>query len=282
MNNKKVIITADDYGMCSYVDDAIVECVNKGTITSFNVIFNMAEDVKKPELTNNASIGMHWCITAGKPVTDPKQIPTLVDENGIFYPIKEFKKRFANGLIKEKDIVLELKNQYEKFCGIFGKPAYWNTHQNSAILSLKTFDIFSKTAKELGIPATRNFQRVYIDIHLLGLKSRVLEVGKSMFANFFFGKIVRKDFAMPSGRLFTINVTSKLDIDRLIKVINNCKYDTVEVVVHPATALDCDYFGTIREPRLEEYNFLKDATIIDKFKQNGIELVDFEYAKKIR
>lgn len=281
MKNKKVIITADDYGMCDYVDDAIVECVNKGTITSFNVIFNMVNDVKKPALTKDASIGLHWCITAGKPVCAPEQIPSLVNENGEFYKIKEFKKRFAKGLIEEKEIVTELKAQYDKFYEIFGKPAYWNTHQNSAILSLKTFDLFSKTALALEIPATRNFQRVYIDINLLELKSRILEVGKKMFANLFFGKIVRKRFAMPSARLFTIKVTSKLDIDKLIKVINNCKYDSVEVVVHPATALDCEYFGTIREPRLEEYNFLKDETIIDKFKQNGIDPVGFECAKKL-
>jgi len=281
MKNKKVIITADDYGMCDFVDDAIVECVNKGTITSFNVIFNMTDNVKKPTLTKEASIGLHWCITAGKPVSDPKKIPSLVNENGEFYKIKEFKKRFVKGLIKEDDIVTELNSQYNKFCEIFGKPAYWNTHQNSAILSLRIFDLFSKTASELKIPATRNFQRVYIDINLLGLKSRFFEVGKKIFANLFFGKVVRKKFAMPSARLFTIKVTSKLDIDKLITVINNCKYDSVEVVVHPATALECEYFGTIREPRLEEYNFLKDETIIDKFKQNGIDLVGFECAKKL-
>ena len=33
----------------------------------------------------NISIGMHWNVTTGKPVTDPNEIPTLVDKNGNFF-----------------------------------------------------------------------------------------------------------------------------------------------------------------------------------------------------
>ncbi len=281
MKTKKLIITADDYGMCNYVDNAITECVNKGIITSFNVIFNMSDDVKKPVLTKNISVGIHWCITAGKPVSDPKQIPSLVNENNLFYSINEFKSRFNKGLINKQDIILELNNQYKKFYNIFGEPAYWNTHQNSSVLNLRLFNVFLKVAQDLKIPATRNFQRVYIDKQLLSFKSRIFEVVKCIFANIFFGKFVKRKFAMPDRRLFAIDVTSKLNIDKLIKVIRHSKCETIEVVAHVATALDCEYFGTIREPRLEEYKFFSDTAIIDKFKQNGIELVGFGCAKKI-
>ena len=280
MKNKKIIITADDYGMCDSVNKAIEECVNIGTITSYNVIFNMEETVVKPDLKNEPSVGIHWCITAGKPVSAPETIPSLVKPNGEFYSLKEFKNRFKRGAVKESEIILELKNQYNKFKSIFGEPAYWNTHQNSSILGLKIFGIFSRTAMELGIPATRNFQRVYMDKDKMSLKARTFEIAKRLFADVFFGRIIKRKFAMPSARLFTVEVTSKLNVDRLINVIKKSRYDLIEIVVHPAVSLECEYFGTIREPRLKEYEFFRDSSLIEKFRQNNIDLVGFECAEK--
>lgn len=279
MKSKKVIITADDYGMCGFVDDAIVECVNLGTITSFNVIFNMADDVKPPMLEHPASIGMHWCITAGKPVSAPEDIPSLIAENGEFHSLKVFKQKFKKGEIKRDEIVLELNNQYKKFYKLFGAPAYWNTHQNSALISTRAFEIFAKTAKALGIPAMRNFQRVYIDIELLSKKRRFMEIFKNIFADFYFGVIMKKRFKMPDARLFTVKVESKVEFERLVKALHKSRHELIEVVVHPATDTDCRYFGTIAEPRLAEYAFLRDASLPEKFRENGIELVGFDSIK---
>ena len=84
---KKILITADDYGMCQPVDTAIDECIAAGLVTTTNVILNM-------ETLNNAktlktrfphiSVGIHWNVTTGKPLLETEQISTLVDENGIF------------------------------------------------------------------------------------------------------------------------------------------------------------------------------------------------------
>ncbi len=276
MEPKKIIVTADDYGMCDSVNNAIVECVNNGTISSFNVIFNMEQNVAKPVLDKDVSIGLHWCITAGKPVSRAEEVSSLLDQNGEFYSPNMFKKRFRKGLISCDEIVLELKNQYQRFYEIFGEPSYWNTHQNSALISIKLFELFAKTAEDLGIKGTRNFQRVYIDIELLSKKARIFEVAKNIFADIYFGKIVKRRFSMPDGRIFTVKVESKLDFDKLVRVIKKSRHKVIEVVVHPATDIKSKYFGTIAEPRLLEYNFLRDKMLVEKLKTNGIEIVDFE------
>ena len=38
---RKLIITADDYGMCQIVNDAIDDCIEAGLVTSTNVLVNM-------------------------------------------------------------------------------------------------------------------------------------------------------------------------------------------------------------------------------------------------
>lgn len=69
---RRLIFTANDYGMCEVVDKAIDDCGGVGLLTSTNVIVNM-EDLKAVETLRNChpliSVGMHWHVTAGKPVS---------------------------------------------------------------------------------------------------------------------------------------------------------------------------------------------------------------------
>ena len=79
---QKVIITADDYGMCDIVDKAIDAGIENGIITSTNVLLNMDSLENAKTLRKrypNVSVGIHWNVTTGKPVCDPEQVPSLVD-----------------------------------------------------------------------------------------------------------------------------------------------------------------------------------------------------------
>ena len=131
---KRIIVTADDYGMSRGVNDAIDEGIAKGLITSTNVMTNMAFYKEASKLRGtNVSVGLHWTISAGKPVCKPEEIPSLVDENGNFFKYSEFRNRYRKGEIKDDDIIKELKAQYERFKEVCGEPDYWNTHQNTHV-----------------------------------------------------------------------------------------------------------------------------------------------------
>ena len=68
---QKLIITADDYGMCDIVDKAIDAGIENGIITTTNVMTNMetlqnANDLRKryPHI----SVGVHWNVTTGRSI----------------------------------------------------------------------------------------------------------------------------------------------------------------------------------------------------------------------
>ena len=93
---QKIIVTADDYGMCDVVDKAIDAGIENGIITTTNVMLNMETLHNAKNLREHfphISVGIHWNVTTGKPVSKPEDIPTLVDENGEFWPINIFKKK---------------------------------------------------------------------------------------------------------------------------------------------------------------------------------------------
>lgn len=273
---QKVIITADDYGMCDIVDKAIDAGIENGIITSTNVLLNMDSLENAKTLRKrypNVSVGIHWNVTTGKPVCDPEQVPSLVDAEGNFWPINEFKRRYRKHLISREELVCELEAQYAMFETNCGKPDYWNTHENSA-LQVRAFYVFAEVAKRHGIKATRTFQRVYYDKVGIGLKRELREFAVRIFFEIWFSSI-RKDFKMPSARIVSFDKISKLDGDYLLNGLIRDGRDNIEVVVHPALTAKHPYFGNISEKRVAEYRFVISSEIKERYIAKGIEFVSF-------
>lgn len=96
---KSLIITADNYGMNDSVNKAIEEGIEAGLITSTNVMTGMPECQEAEKLRKRypqVSIGLHWTLSAGKPVSAPESIPTLINDNGEFYPYATFRERYRS------------------------------------------------------------------------------------------------------------------------------------------------------------------------------------------
>lgn len=274
---QKLIITADDYGMCDIVDKAIDAGIENGIITTTNVMTNMetlqnANDLRKryPHI----SVGVHWNVTTGRPICAPEEIPSLVDETGMFWSIGVFKNKYSKGLISPEDLEKELEAQYALFEKTCAKADYWNTHENSS-LHTKAFKVFEKVAKAHGIRATRTFQRVYFDKFNLGIKTAIREFLVKNFFQMWFEKI-RKTFVMPTARVVSFDKVSKTHEDILLNALKKDGRDYIEVVFHPATEAESPYFGNISTERVREYKFVSSETVYEKYKENGFEFVSFE------
>ena len=121
MEKKKYIITADDYGLCAEVNLAIEQLADRGILSSTNVMTNFQKDFSAASIKkhDNFSIGLHWNVTTGKPVNEREKIKSLVSENGCFYSIDEFRRRFRYGLINKDELKLELQSHYDIFFNNF-------------------------------------------------------------------------------------------------------------------------------------------------------------------
>ena len=274
---QKIIITADDYGMCDIVDKAIDKGIECGFITTTNVMTNMdtPENAKTlRERYPHISIGVHFNVTTGKPLCNPHDIPTLVDENNNFWSIGEFKKRYSKKLINPKDLETELEAQCNAFEALCGKADYWNTHENSA-LHTKSFKVFTDVAKRHGIEATRTFQRVYYDKVNLGIKTALREFLVKNFFELWFSKI-RKTFKMPSARIVSFGKISKTEGDVLLNALKKDGRDCIEVVFHPSLSGEHEYFGNISDERVREFEFTSSKEVYEKYKAAGFEFVSFD------
>ncbi|MBQ3350145.1 MAG: ChbG/HpnK family deacetylase [Thermoguttaceae bacterium] len=84
----KLIVTADDLGFSPSVNGAIIEAHKNGILTAASLMVNMpfaeqaAEQVSTE--TPKLGLGLHICLTSGKPVSHPSEVPLLVNKNGDF------------------------------------------------------------------------------------------------------------------------------------------------------------------------------------------------------
>ena len=243
---RRLIITADDYGMCGSVNDAIEECLGAGTVRATCAMVNMPLFNATADLRQkfpSCSVGIHWTLTQGRPLLPSPQLPTLCRPDGEFHSVLEFRRRWMRGRIDGDEIRNELKAQCRHFSQVAGTPDFWNTHQNSHVLP-RLFDLFVLVGQELGIPAMRSHRRLTVPYKISPLRH---SLGHPLY--WFKGQVIARWAAkaaaggvlMPDGRVYTPGYDGA-GIASLPEIIERIRMElgekAVEVVVHPATRVE--------------------------------------------
>ena len=146
----KLIMRADDLGFSEAVNLGIYKAVKDGVITSVGIMTNMEQAYAGYELLKDFDIalGQHTNICAGRPLTDPKLIPSLVQENGEFCSSREIRNRQVDTVVVE-EAEREIEAQYLRFKEMTGRdPDYFECH---AVISQNFFTALKNVAKKYGL-----------------------------------------------------------------------------------------------------------------------------------
>ncbi|MGH7793415.1 MAG: carbohydrate deacetylase [Candidatus Binatia bacterium] len=284
--NGKLIITADDYGLCDVVNQAIEECLEAGAVRATCAMANMPAFDPTARLRQRypqSSLGIHWTLTEGRPVLCPQQIPTLVRSDGSFYSPLQLRRLWLRHRIAAKDVEVELQAQYERFCEVAGEPEFWNTHQNFHVWP-GLFRICLSLGRRLQIPKMRCHRRFTVprdrtarSYHLSHpfswLKGEVISRWASCAR--------REGMLMPDGIIHMPGYET--DPTSIEEVVRRLPWTTVgaalELLIHPATSSDEMLFHRHAERRVLEYRMFKDPRLNDRLRLLGIETVSFHSCK---
>ncbi len=127
---KKVLVRADDLGYSRGVNLGIADALKGGIIKSVGVMTNMPETQSGLELIqgSGACLGLHTNICVGKPLCDPAEIPSLVQENGEFKSSKTYRSAKEDFVVLE-EVIREIEAQYVRFKELTGQePSYFEGH----------------------------------------------------------------------------------------------------------------------------------------------------------
>ena len=123
----KLIMRADDLGFSEAVNYGIEKTVREGVVTSVGMMTNMeyAEHGYKLLCDCNIALGQHTNICVGRPLSDPKVISSLVQENGEFCTSREIRMRKEDTVVIEEaeiEIEAQLQNVAKKHNLFFDNP----------------------------------------------------------------------------------------------------------------------------------------------------------------
>lgn len=273
---KKLIITADDYGMSKAVNSAIEECIQNKIVTSTNIMMNMEylDSAKKlKEKYPHISMGIHFVLTEGASVLEKDKLKSLTDQNGFFYDRNIFKSLYLQGKINKNEITNELTAQYNKFKEIYGEPDYFNTHEHIHLVP-DLFKLIYSLSDRLGIKNSRCNKKIYSG--KLGRRTKSMTwIAKSKLKNSVIAFMYRNKKNTPDGIITYYNDLDYLEINHVFSDIKWKKGSIAELIIHPATQIDSKYFKDLSDQRIEEYKFYKNSELKNIAKRHGIVLVNF-------
>ena len=122
---KKILVRADDLGYSEAFNYGLARAVRSGIVRSVGVMPNMewAEHGVGLLKDTDVTFTVHANICQGRPITDPRLIPSLVDENGIFKDKSLYREAKEDFVVLE-EVVMEVEAQYQRLVELTGKKPY--------------------------------------------------------------------------------------------------------------------------------------------------------------
>lgn len=240
----KLILNADDFGLSPSINKGIIDCFDEGLISSTTIMMNTTytdEAIRLAKEHNIKNIGIHLNLTYGKSVLPASEVPSLVDENGIFHYVC-----MLGYYTQYLDAKKELRAQIEKFLATGLKPTHIDHHHyfNEIPNILKAYlelaqeynlpvrsmdDNARNLARKMGLKTTDEFSFAF---HSSGVEIGTFEILKSLYWN----KNISLEILTHVGYLdeYTRSQTNYLKREDEISVLRLAKikgyFDNIELV----------------------------------------------------
>jgi predicted glycoside hydrolase/deacetylase ChbG (UPF0249 family) len=155
---RKIIINADDFGLCEGVNQGIVKAHTEGVLTSATLMTNMQCAEKAAALAKSLpslGVGIHLNLTDGRPLAKDRGIGTLCNVNGefAFNPYQLCSRSALSAKIREA-IRMELQAQIQWTLDQGITPTHLDSHKHVHCFPV-LFKIVCELAGRFGISAIR-------------------------------------------------------------------------------------------------------------------------------
>lgn len=182
----RLIVTADDFGACHYIDNGIREAIKAGVVSSvaamvnfeprgadhphgeypgsINAIKSLIKDIQThPDYAKNrhVRVGLHFNFHSGFPVyPNREKVKSLLSKKNkvqgkaVFKTIEEFNP----SKVEKREVIKELHAQYSHFyAGLGYVPDHLSSHFPIIFMTPELFEVVCMLAKPLDIPIRNPF-----------------------------------------------------------------------------------------------------------------------------
>lgn len=232
-------MNADDFGLTSGVNRAIVELHQAGVLTSTTLMAKAAATegaVALARAHSSLGVGCHIVLVDGEPALPPRELPTLVDSStGQFQPtLGKFLARLFTGRIRPAEIEAEAAAQIALLQERGLRLTHIDTHKHTHVFPQVLGPVL-RAAKAAGIRAVRNPFEPEWAVRATPRHSslRAAEVFALRHMGPYFRRaIASQDIVATDGTIAVVG-TGTLDGAALRSLLQHLPAGTWELVTHP-------------------------------------------------
>lgn len=228
----RVIVTADDFGLCPEVNDAVCLLHDRGVVerTSFMMTTpHFRASVEALRSRPALEVAIHLDLTDGRPVLPAAEVPSLVGQDGAFRGGRHYSvlAGILVGRVSRREIRAEWRAQVARARDAGLEIAQLNAHGHLHLIP-RLRGIVLDILEEFAIPGLRT---VSVDASLRGLFLGLSSIGITRAA---WRRGLR--LAVPD-RVLGLRHSGSLDERRLLHALAGAPRGGVaEIVVHPSLA----------------------------------------------
>lgn len=282
---KRLIVNADDFGLCGSVNRGILEAHRQGIVTSATLLAGapgFEEAVALARGEPGLGVGVHLNLTRGRPVSAPSRVPTLVRDDGMFAHTPW---TLALGMLGRRIALDEVEREWAaqidrgRDFGI--TPTHLDSEKHVHLLP-GLLDVALGLARDRGIGAIRAGGEP-------GVWARLAPVNPQWYKTCgvaVLGRRARRH-AMADGRRAPDRVLGvldggRLDEDHLVRLLGRVSAGVTELICHPG--YDSPELrrlvaegggGYLLAAREAEVRALTAPRLREALRQRGIELIHY-------
>jgi hopanoid biosynthesis associated protein HpnK len=282
---RRLIVNADDFGLTSGVNRAIVEGNRDGLVTSATLMANAqateaAIDMAKAQ--PSLKTGCHVVLIDGVPLTP--NLPSLTNGSSRFRSsLKQFALAAVRGQISASEIQREVEAQIRKIQARGVTLTHVDSHKHTHMFPQILRPVL-RAARACGIKAVRNpFEplRSWPRNMVLGTPGLWLRSAGVMAFQMFareFRRALKEEGMTSTDGTVGIAVTGLLDQKNLLRILEALPEGTWELVCHPGYSdADLEAAGTrLIRSREIELAALTSAAAKEVIVRRGIELTSYD------
>lgn len=277
---KRLIINADDFGLTSGVNQAIVELHRHGILTSATLMAKASatDDAIQLAITNpTLGVGCHVVLVDGNPITPVELLPNLTGGNDLSPTLGSFLVRIhvsnMTGRNVAQDIEAEAFAQISRLQSSGLKLTHIDTHKHTHMFPVVLRPVL-RAARTAGIRTIRNPYEPAWSVRATPgapwLRRAQVQLLRTLQSSF--RRIVAEEGFVTTDGSIGVLATGTLDSVALTSLFNAMPDGTWELVTHPGynDASLAQVRTRLLASREIEYQALKNASI-----SQGIELIHF-------
>lgn len=241
---KRLIVTADDFGLCSGINRGVAEAFRGGIVTRASIAPTGEAFFEAAELAKSmpgCGIGIHLALTEEKPVSPPSRIRSLLGPGGRFLrTYRDFSLRCAAGGIDGGELERELRAQIELVLDAGLRPEHLDSHCHVGVIP-PCFERMARLALEYRIPYFRLPVGPLSFEPWNGLPRPRLLLRSLMLAGVgSWARVLKRRLPAPgvrcAERVVGLRHSGSLDKRKLLGILRRLPEGVTELVCHPGTA----------------------------------------------